>query len=313
MPHNAHIVRRRISPHLTAVLQALFVTFLWSTSWVLIKIGLQDIPALTFAGLRYFLAFLVLLPVYLLSGQFSELKRLSRSDWGTLIILGLLFYTITQGTQFLGLVYLPAITFSLMLNGTALVVAVLGIIILHEMLTRLQWLGMLVFLAGVCLFFYPFDFLTGSTIGYIIAGLSVLATSLSSIIGRSLNRQKRHSPLTITVVSMGIGATALLAIGLIWEEPPQLDLSGWLIVIWLAVINTAFAFTLWNRTLRTLSATESSVINNTMLIQISILAWLFLGESLSWLQITGLVLAALGTLFVQIKLTRKGSRGAPVT
>ena len=45
--------------HLPA-LQALFVTFLWSTSWVLIKFGLQDIPAISFAGLRYALAFLLL-------------------------------------------------------------------------------------------------------------------------------------------------------------------------------------------------------------------------------------------------------------
>ncbi len=50
------------SPHGKAVLQALFVTFLWSTSWVFIKLGLTDIPALTFAGLRYSLAFLCLLP-----------------------------------------------------------------------------------------------------------------------------------------------------------------------------------------------------------------------------------------------------------
>ena len=52
------------SPHFTAVFQALFVTFLWSTSWVLIKIGLEDIPALTFAGLRYGLASLCLLPFF---------------------------------------------------------------------------------------------------------------------------------------------------------------------------------------------------------------------------------------------------------
>ncbi len=46
--------------HLVSVFQALFVTFLWSTSWILIKSGLDEIPALTFAGLRYTLAFLVL-------------------------------------------------------------------------------------------------------------------------------------------------------------------------------------------------------------------------------------------------------------
>ncbi|HKZ55913.1 MAG TPA: DMT family transporter [Anaerolineales bacterium] len=50
------------SPHLSAVFQALFVTFLWSTSWVLIKWGLDEIPPLIFAGLRYGLGFLCLLP-----------------------------------------------------------------------------------------------------------------------------------------------------------------------------------------------------------------------------------------------------------
>jgi drug/metabolite transporter (DMT)-like permease len=98
---------------------------------------------------------------------------------------------------------------------------------------------------------------------------------------------------------------ALLGFGLLVEEPPRLDLSGWLIVGWLAIVNTAVTFTLWNHTLRTLSATESSVINNTMLIQISILAWLFLGETLTWLQILGLAIATLGALFVQIKFNNR--------
>ena len=295
------IVRKKFTPHLIAVLQALFVTFLWSTSWIFIKFGLQDIPALTFAGLRYFLAFLVLLPFYLLSDKRSEMKNLSKRDWGSLILLGLLFYTITQGSQFLGLVFLPAITFSLLLNGTALVVAILGVFLLREIPTWLQWIGILIFLAGAAFFFYPFEFPSGVTIGYLIAAVHILATSLSSIMGRGINRQKRLSPITVTVVSMGIGSTLLLGAGLLVEEMPRLDLTAWLIVGWLAIVNTAVTFTLWNHTLRTLSATESSVINNTMLIQISILAWLFLDETLTLPQVAGLLLAVLGTLFVQIK------------
>jgi drug/metabolite transporter (DMT)-like permease len=192
-----------------------------------------------------------------------------------------------------------------MLNGSALVVAILGILLLREMPTWLQWTGILIFLAGVVFFFYPFDFPAGSTLGYLIGVVSVLATSLSSIIGRGVNRQKRFGPLTVTIVSMGIGSILLLTLGIRVEGPPSLDLNGWLIIFWLAIVNTAFAFTLWNRTLRTLSATESSVINNTMLIQISLLAWLFLDESLSWLQIGGLLLAVLGTISVQIKYVRR--------
>lgn len=51
---------------------------------------------------------------------------------------------------------------------------------------------------------------------------------------------------------------------------------------------------------------ESSLINNTRLIQIAILAWVFLGESLGPRQVLGLVLASLGTLVVQLA----GGRGA---
>jgi len=56
-------------------------------------------------------------------------------------------------------------------------------------------------------------------------------------------------------------------------------------------VNTAFAFTLWNHTLRTLAAVESSIINSTMLIQIAALAWLFLGEPLTRQKIVGIALA----------------------
>jgi drug/metabolite transporter (DMT)-like permease len=64
-------------------------------------------------------------------------------------------------------------------------------------------------------------------------------------------------------------------------------LQSWLLIAWLAVVNTAFAFTLWNHTLRTLSAVESSIINNLMLPQIAILAFVFLGETLNGKEILG--------------------------
>lgn len=72
---------------MAAALQALFVTFLWSTSWVLIKIGLHDIPALIFAGLRYSLAFLCLLPFALRPAHLAPLRGLSRGGWARLVVL----------------------------------------------------------------------------------------------------------------------------------------------------------------------------------------------------------------------------------
>lgn len=289
------------SPHFQAVLQALLVTVLWSSSWVLIKIGLQDIPALPFAGLRYGLAFFCLLPFAIRSGRLARLPSLSAATWIRLVTLGVLFYAVTQGAQFLSLVYLPAATASLLLSFTAVVVALLGIFLLREQPTGVQWAGTGLYLISVLVFLYPVTVRGSEVLGFTVALVGVLANALSSILGRDVNRRGDLDPLTVTVVSMGVGAGVLLIGGILVQGLPRLTPTHWATVIWLAVVNSAFAFTLWNRTLRTLSAIESNVINNTMLFQIALLAWVFLGERLSMRQILAMIVAGLGTMLVQMR------------
>lgn len=298
------LVGQSRSPRLTAVLQALFVTFLWSTSWVLIKIGLVDIPALMFAGLRYGLAFLCLLPLFLYNHGLTELRTLSKKGWLELVGLGIVFYAVTQGAQFLGLFYLPAVTVNIMLGFTSIVVALLGILLLGERPSGGQWVGILVALAGTLLYFYPLQIPAAQLIGFVIVSIGVLANAGSAVLGRAINREGHLRPLTITTVSMGIGATILLIAGLTTQRMPSLSWQSWAIIAWLAIINTAFAFTLWNLSLRTLSAMESSIINNMMAVQIPILAVVFLGERLTGREATGLVIAILGTLLVQLARRR---------
>jgi drug/metabolite transporter (DMT)-like permease len=288
------------SPHGTAVFQALFVTFLWSTSWVLIKIGLQDIPPLTFAGLRYGLAFLCLLPFFWRGGGVAEVRQLERSGWRMLLALGVIYYAVTQGTQFVGLSFLPAVTVNVMLGFTSVVVALLGMGLLGERPSPWQWLGILVALGGGLLYFYPVQIPQAQLIGFVAVMVGVLANAGSAVLGRSINRTGHLRPLTITTVSMGVGSALLLAAGLGTQGLPALSWQSWAIIGWLAVVNTAVAFTLWNHSLRTLSAMESSIINNTMAVQIPILAVLFLGERLNGRQVTGLVVAIVGALLVQL-------------
>ncbi len=286
--------------HLTAVFQALFVTFLWSTSWVLIKIGLVDIPALTFAGLRYGLAFLCLLPFFLRSGGVAEVRQLNRAGWLSLLGLGLIFYALAQGAQFVGLAYLPAVTVNVMLGFTSVVVALLGLGLLGERPSIWQWLGMFVALGGGLLYFYPVQIPQAQMVGFVAAAIGMLANAGSAVLGRSINRARRLRPLTVTTVSMGMGSTILLVAGISTQGLPTLGWQSWAIIGWLALVNTAFAFTLWNHSLRTLSAMESSIINNTMAVQIPILAVLFLGERLNGREAAGLVVAIIGALLVQL-------------
>lgn len=289
-----------VSKQAWVVIQGLFVTFLWSSSYVLITIGLEEIPALTFAGLRYAFAAGVLLLLFVYSGQYQSVRRFSRSELGFLVGLGLLLYAVTQGAQFIALQYLRAATVSLILSFTPAVVALTAIPLLNERLSVHQWGWIAVLLGGVGIYFHPFNLHAAAIIGIGVMIVGLLANAFSAILGRWFNRDKRFTPLTVTTVSMGIGSVVLLTTGVTVQGLPTLSLQSWAIVIWLAVVNTAFAFTLWNRTLQTLSVTESSVINNTMLVQVALLGWIFLGETIGPLELVGLALVMVGAIAVQL-------------
>jgi drug/metabolite transporter (DMT)-like permease len=285
----------------SSVLLACFVTLLWSTSFILIKLGFQEqLPALTFAGLRYILAWACLAPILLADPTSRRtVKQLTPFQWGQLVGLGLIGYTLTQGAQFISLSILPAATVSLLLSLTPLLVAFAGARLLQEPATPSQWGGMLLASGGVLLYFYPFK-LPDVAFGAIgIALIGVCANTAAAVLGRQVNRQ-RMPVLVVTGISMGAGALVLLGAGVTIQGMEVLSTAQWILIGWLATVNTALAFTLWNRTLQTLSAVESSVINGLMLPQIALLAWLFLDEALALRQILGLALVVAGTLLVQL-------------
>ncbi len=291
--------------HLKAILLALLVTFLWSTSFVIIKIGLAEIPPLTFAGLRYSIAFICLLPFVFTKKNKLVIKNLEKKDWTKLILLGILFYAFTQGTQFIGLSLLPAVTVSLWLNFTPLIVAVMAIFLLKEFPTFLQWSGVVLFIIGITTYFFPVNLSENQWTGLIVMTIGVLANAASAVLGRNINREARINPVVITIVSMGIGSVILLVAGLMIQGLPSISLQNILYLLWLAVINTALAFTIWNLTLQKLSAMESSIINGTMLIQIALLAWIFLGEAITMQQGMGMLIAAGGAVLVQLRIKNK--------
>jgi drug/metabolite transporter (DMT)-like permease len=267
-----------LSPHVITIAQALLVVFLWATSWVFVKIGLQGIPPVTFAGIRYFIAFLCLFIVTITNGSLKDIQKLPKSAWIRLLVLGALYYSVTQGAIFVALAYLPAVTVNLLWGFSSVLITLLGIVWLKEHPSLIQWIGIALTMAGVLIYFTPVTIPHHQWIGLIVAGFGILANAISAIMGRDINRTGELQPIVVTVISMGIGSSILLMAGFATEGIPTIDTKSWGVILWLALINTAFAFTLWNHTLRTLTAMESSIINGTMMIWIPIFAILFLGE-----------------------------------
>ncbi len=109
-----------VSRSTVAALYAL-VVLIWSSTWVAIKIGLEDCPALLGAGIRFAAAGLVLL-------AFTLLRRRSlRTDVLLAIVLGLLPFAGTYGLVYWGEQYIPsgltAVLFGVMPLYTALLAA----------------------------------------------------------------------------------------------------------------------------------------------------------------------------------------------
>lgn len=290
----------RPTSHRRAALAAVAVTVLWSSSWVLIRWGLDDhgLRPVGFAGLRYGMAAAVLAGWVLTRPRHRQaLRTLSGGQFGRLAVLGVVFYTLTQGAQFVAIDNQPAATTSLILSLTPLAVSFVSNRLLGEAPSRRQILGSALIAAGALAYFA--GSLGFTAVGMTAAVVGLGANTAGALLGRSVNRGLSLPAEVVTVVSMGVGAGVLVGGGMLLEGVPRLDASGWLIVAWLAVVNTAVAFTLWNWSLRHLTATASAGINNTMLIQIALLGWIFLAEVPGPVQWVGMVVVSLGIFLAQ--------------
>ena len=289
------------SPRVRAIIEALLVTFLWSSSYILTKFGLADIEPLTLVGLRYLIASLVLLPIAFSKG---EHVKITGDAWWKLAVLGFLGYTVAQGLQCVGLSYLPAVTVTLILNFTPLTVLILNVLFTGEYPNRAQIIGMALVLLGAVLFFG--DRLGGYTLtGVLITFVSGLGWAGYMVAGKILFREKRVSPLGNTAFAMGFGTALIAASAYLIEGLNPIPVTGWVIIVWLGVVNTAAAFFMWNHALETLDAFELSILQNTMLIQITVLSIIFLGETLSLIKYIYMALVFAG---VYIGQSRGGGR-----
>jgi len=286
---------------LTAVMEASLVTFLWSTSYVLIKIGLSHLPPLIFAAYRYTLASLILIALAIFSDQ---KKLLNRGNLLNLLALGILGYSVAQGFQYVGLFYLPTVTVTFILNFTPVMTLILGVAFIREYPTKLQLAGVIMTLLGACLFFLA-PITANALTGIAVTLLSGLGWSAYMVLSRRYLKANSANTFGLTAFSMGFGTLTLLTAALLKEGLYIASMNEWLIILWLSLINTALAFFLWNHALTRLKAFELSILQNTMLIQIAVLALLFLGEQLTYMKAVSIGMVFIGALIVTLAPLRR--------
>ena len=283
--------RRRL-----ALTEALLVTIIWSSTFVIVKMGLESLGPLTIAGLRYLIGSLVLVPFLLL--RRSSRAPISKELWLKLILIGISAYTIGNGALFWGLKFIPATTGSFLMSMIPLLVLFGGAILLKEIPTRWQILGVILSLFGSGLFFSS-GLMPGEPQGVVILAIGLLGFMAFSLLGRGIARDKQLDTLRLTTLPLLIGGGVSLLLAFAVEGVPLITWRGFLIVSWLAIINTAIGYMLYNHALQELTALEMNMVMNLSPLFTALMGWMLLGETLSIIQIIGMLVVIGGVILVQ--------------
>ncbi len=281
---------------LLPLLTALLVTMIWSSTFVVVKFGLETLGPLTIAGLRYTLGALALLPFLFL--RRSKSQPISRGLWMRLILIGISSYTIGNGALFWGLKYIPATTGSFLMGLIPLLVMIGGAVYLKEIPTGWQVLGVMISLVGSGVFFWG-GLEPGEPLGIFIVALGLVGFMAFSLLGRGIARERSLDTLVLTTLPLLIGGLISLILALVVEGLPKFTPRSIWVVAWLAFVNTSLGYLLYNHALRDLTALEMNIVMNLTPLFTAMFSWLLLGERLEAYQGIGMLVMIAGVVLVQ--------------
>ncbi len=271
--------------------------FVWGSTWLAIKVGLGSLPPLTFAGIRFIIAWVLLLAFAL--ARKTEFPR-DKGSWRVMLFLGLTQISFPYALTFWGEQYMTAGLTSLLFATLPFFVVVFAHFMIHgERVTAWKLIGMLVSFIGVTIIFSRELMLTTSSFW---GGVAVIAASGSAACANVVGKKYSHSinPTVNVVVQMAVGAILLTAAGLALERgvPLRFDQTSVFAVLYLAVAGSAFGFVALYWLFTRMEVTRISLFTFITPIVAVLLGWLMLGERVDLSVAVGGSLILMGVVLV---------------
>jgi drug/metabolite transporter (DMT)-like permease len=267
---------------------------IWSSTWVAIKIGLEDAPALLGAGVRFALAGVLLL------GYAAIRRRPLSTDRLLALILGLLPFAFCYGLVYWGEQYIPsgltAVLFGVMPLYTAILAAAL---LRDEPLRARTLLGVALALAGLSLAFAE-SLELGSEEKAALGAAAVVLSPLGAALGNIAikRRAQRLDAIVLNGWAMLVGGVLLLAVSAVSEDWGEAVWGAKAVgsILYLAVVGSAVAFVTLTILLREMSAQASSFIALMIPFGALIFGAVLYDESITARAIAGAALVVAGLL-----------------
>ncbi len=282
-----------------SILLLIFTMLVWGSSYAITKSVVNILPPASFTLLRFLIALICLGPFYLMGKKSArKTEKISRSDCRWLLLMGLTGITLYYILFNYALMYTSASNGALIQGFIPICIALFGVFFLKEKLTARQFSGIGLSFAGVVLVGFIAAEHTGedtALLGNLLMIVSVFCWTIYTLISRKL---QHLSPLSITVLS-GLAGTIFLLPVSIYEciqltNWPSVDLNGWLAILYLGAISSAFCYLMYNKALERLPAALVGNFLNLDILAGVLIAVLFLHEKTSVVQMVGGALILLG-------------------
>ncbi|MEN5346138.1 DMT family transporter [Achromobacter mucicolens] len=277
---------------------ALFLV-LWSSGFVVLKVGLAYADPLTFLALRYACVVLILAPLLLALRPPLPTRA---SAWGHLAMVGLLlqagyfcftYLSLKQGMSAGGVALITSLQ--------PILIGLLAPALAHERVDARRWAGLALGVAGAALVI-----VAKASIDVLAPlGLAFAVGALLCLTGGTLYEKRfgtQIHPVASNFVQYGVGLAVSAPLGF-WLEPMRIEWTGPLLgsLAYLVVGNSLVAITLLLAMIRHGEASRVSALFFLVPPCTAIIALLILREPIPPLAWPGMALAALGILLVTRK------------
>jgi drug/metabolite transporter (DMT)-like permease len=130
---------------------ALGAVALWGLAFPLIQIGLEDFSPILLGFLRFALASAILFVFVLIRYHPSEITATVRREWKSLLALGVLYVTIPNITQNMGLEHGTSSIASVIQSSGPVMTLIFAVLLLKERMTKMKGIGTIIAMAGTVL------------------------------------------------------------------------------------------------------------------------------------------------------------------
>ncbi|MFI6758038.1 EamA family transporter [Micromonospora sp. NPDC050417] len=256
---------------MTHRLQALLVAAIWGVNFVVIEIGLRDLPPLVLTALRFVVAAVPL--VLLVPRPTARLRYVV----GYGLVLGVLKFGVLFTAMDAGM---PAGLASLVLQAQALVSVLLAAVLLRERPSGWQLGGVFVGSAGIGMLALGNGHAT--VVGFALTLAAAASWAVANVVVRASGETR---PLSLLVWSSLVPPIPLLGLASVADGPGAvldaitgLSWRGILAVLYVAYVSTLVGFGVWNRLIATYSVARIAPFSLVVPVFGLAASWLFLGE-----------------------------------